>query len=67
MRAISEMAGSPVWVMRMLDDLMFPWMSLGLLKEWMWATPLAAPKAILTRVSQSKGGLPVPRDPKNVV
>ena len=51
-------SGSLSLVRRMLEDFKLPWTILP--KEWRWARPLAAPVAILTRVSQFGGSLPDP-------
>jgi hypothetical protein len=48
----------------MFEDLMFPCTSLPPFSTWMRAMPLAAPKAILNRVSQSKGTFSSPLFPE---
>lgn len=50
---------------RMFEALMLPWVNLVPPTEWMWAMPLAAPREILTLVSQSSGVLPLPLLPVN--
>nr|GMC98138.1 Os11g0107850 [Ipomoea batatas] len=42
---------------KMFEDFMFPWTSFPPVSPWTRAIPLAAPIAILSRVSQSKGPL----------
>lgn len=50
----------------MLDDLTFPWTSFPLFSAWIRARPLAAPMAIFSRVSQSRGVLISPLFPANL-
>ena len=47
---------------RMFDDLMLPWETVGP-REWMYAIPRAAPRAIADLVSQFNGVLPAPLFP----
>lgn len=52
-RPKSEMQPLMSWVRRTLEDLMFPWVNFPPPAEWMWATPLAAPRQIFTLDAQS--------------
>ena len=51
---------------KMFEDLMFPWTSFPPLSACIRAIPLAAPIAILSRVSQSKGTLSSPLLPEKM-
>lgn len=63
-RPKSEILALPSLSMRMLVDLILPWVSLRDLQElWMKANPRAAPAAIFNRVVQSNGVRPGPLFP----
>ena len=59
----SEMQASRSLLSRMLDDLMFPCTNLGPPCVCRYVSPLAAPSASLTLVTQSRGVRVLPRLP----
>lgn len=50
----------------MFDDFMLPWTSFPPFSSWTFAMPRAAPRAILSRVSQLKGVLSSPLLPEKI-